>query len=338
MTALSKIPRTNVSVADIRDTLNANGGSVTNVLGTFFSSAANINIWARQKPIHWNSNTSNNDGAGDGNYGFTPARSLTLDGVKSLYDGNLNGWTVNFPSGGSSSPYRLGDFRNYNPKARESALSVTTEIISTLEVFVKEPIVEATDRSTLLLTDLNVVKNNYFGIALYRKDDGTRVYYQTATSKGVMKVTMQTTFMTIEYNMMPFLSSVPYTLNETFKTATYYSIPIGGLTLVTASTAASRYKLSIRATKLGAKITYTVTSSEASITRKDVLVYCRYQSSPQGSTIVSGETYTKITSIAPGGSYKGHFTVNSIKSYRLDMYCDTLYLKSAYPKEEVIEQ
>ena len=53
MTALSKIPRTNVSVADIRDTLNANGGSVTNVLGTFFSSAANINIWARQKPIHW---------------------------------------------------------------------------------------------------------------------------------------------------------------------------------------------------------------------------------------------------------------------------------------------
>ena len=338
MTALSKIPRTNVSIADIRDTLNANDGNVTNVLGTFFGSSANINIWAKQKPIHWASDFTNNDGAGDGNYGFTPASSLTLDGVKSLYDGNLNGWTVNFPSGGSSSPYRLGDFRNYNPKARESVLSVTTEIISTLEVFVKEPIVEATDRSTLLLTDLNVVKNNYFGIALYRKDDGTLVYYQTATSKGLMKVTMQTTFMTIEYNMMPFLSSVPYTLNETFKKATYYSIPIGGLTLVTASTAASRYKLRIIATKLGAKITYTVTSSEASITRKDVFVYCRYQSSPQGSTLVSGETYTKITSIAPGGSYKGIFTVNSTKSYRLDMYCDTLYLKSAYPKEEVIEQ
>ena len=47
MTALSKIPRTNVSVADIRDTFNANGGSVTNVLGTFLSSAANINIWGR---------------------------------------------------------------------------------------------------------------------------------------------------------------------------------------------------------------------------------------------------------------------------------------------------
>ena len=136
---------------------------------------------------------------------------------------------------------------------------------------------------------------------------------------------------------MPFLSSVPYTLNETFKTSTYYSIPIGGLTLVTASTAASRYKLSINAKKLGAKITYTVTSSETSITRKDVFIYCRYQSSTQGSTLVSGETYTKITSIAPGGSYNGHFTVNSLKSYRLDMYCDTLYLKSKIPMEEVIE-
>ena len=111
MAVLSKIPRTNVSVADIRDTLNANGGSVTNVLGTFFSSAANINIWARQKPIHWKSDTSNNVGEGDGNYGFTPASRFYLDEVKSLYDGSLNGWTVNFPSGGSSSPYRLGDFR-----------------------------------------------------------------------------------------------------------------------------------------------------------------------------------------------------------------------------------
>lgn len=338
MTALSKIPRTDVKIEDIRDTLNANGGIVTNDLGTFFGSFANINIWAKQKPIHWASNFTNNDGAGDGNYGFTPARSLTLDGVKSLYDGSLNGWTVNFPSGGSSSPYRLGDFRNYNPKARESALSVTTEITSTLKVFVREPILEATDRSTLLLTDLNVVKNNYFGIALYRKDNGTLVYHQTATSKGLMKVTMQTTFMTIEYNMMPFLSSVPYTLNETFKTATYYSIPIGGLTLVTATTAASRYKLSIRASKFGSKIAYTVTSSETSITRKDVFVYCRYHSSPQGSTIVSGETYTKITSISPGGSHYGNFTVNSIKSYRLDMYCDALYLKSVFPIEDVIEQ
>ena len=40
------LPKANVTMDDVKDTLNANGGKVTNVLGTFFSEQARINRWA----------------------------------------------------------------------------------------------------------------------------------------------------------------------------------------------------------------------------------------------------------------------------------------------------
>ena len=47
------IPSTNVSMADIRDTLNANEGNVNNTLGSFFKDAAKINKWAKYKPVSY---------------------------------------------------------------------------------------------------------------------------------------------------------------------------------------------------------------------------------------------------------------------------------------------
>ena len=47
MAALTQIPKTNISVADIRDTLNANGGSVSNDTTTFFTTAAKINPFVK---------------------------------------------------------------------------------------------------------------------------------------------------------------------------------------------------------------------------------------------------------------------------------------------------
>lgn len=51
------IPSTNIKLADIRDTLAANGGNVTNILGSFFADAAKINRWAKYKPVPINSAT-----------------------------------------------------------------------------------------------------------------------------------------------------------------------------------------------------------------------------------------------------------------------------------------
>lgn len=51
MTAYKKIPINNVLMADIRDTLNANGGSAGNELVTFFSTSANVNPFSKKKPV-----------------------------------------------------------------------------------------------------------------------------------------------------------------------------------------------------------------------------------------------------------------------------------------------
>ena len=46
------VPNTDVNLAgNIRDVLNAAGGSVTNDVITFFQTRANINMWAKYKPV-----------------------------------------------------------------------------------------------------------------------------------------------------------------------------------------------------------------------------------------------------------------------------------------------
>ena len=45
MAVYNILPSTNLKTEDIRDTLNANGGSVSNDCLTFFTDAANIRMW-----------------------------------------------------------------------------------------------------------------------------------------------------------------------------------------------------------------------------------------------------------------------------------------------------
>lgn len=51
MAVKSPIPTTNVAYTDIRDTLNAGGGNVTDVVATAFKTTAKINKWSFHKPI-----------------------------------------------------------------------------------------------------------------------------------------------------------------------------------------------------------------------------------------------------------------------------------------------
>lgn len=45
------LPTWGLKAADIRDTLSAGGGIVSNDTTSFFQPAANINIWSRYKPL-----------------------------------------------------------------------------------------------------------------------------------------------------------------------------------------------------------------------------------------------------------------------------------------------
>lgn len=143
MTAYLKLAITNLSYDDIRDTLNANGGSVDNNFESAFQEAANINPWSKYKPFNCNRAyigtmneqlqllkqekiayievEENRQAAVYYRYGVAVLQ------VQSVYNPSLlyglvqkhggRGYLYDRPTGGASSPYRIGDFRRYYPMA-----------------------------------------------------------------------------------------------------------------------------------------------------------------------------------------------------------------------------
>ena len=94
----------------ISTTLVANTiGEGSNDVGTLCTSNK-INAWSKWKPVSYQTLGSLTlDQLKETNYGLTTTPVTNPD--------NLTEWLYTQPSGGSSSPYRLGDFRNYNHAA-----------------------------------------------------------------------------------------------------------------------------------------------------------------------------------------------------------------------------
>lgn len=106
MAVKAVLPSSNLAWDDIRDTLNANGGAVTNDIRTAFLDTAKINIWSFYKPQHSLIN-------------FPSSVPYAVDARGGLYLDTVNKeikW--NKPMGGIESPYRLSDFCGYEKDAK----------------------------------------------------------------------------------------------------------------------------------------------------------------------------------------------------------------------------
>lgn len=77
----------------------------------------NINKWSKWKPIPCNNATLTSSILKTNNYGFSKFSGSTTNVFSWASGGTL--YTYTKPSGTSSTPYRLGDFRNYNHTATE---------------------------------------------------------------------------------------------------------------------------------------------------------------------------------------------------------------------------
>lgn len=123
---MAVIPNTNVNLAtNIRDVLNAAGGSVGNNVISFFKPEAKTNKWALWKPEnHTRTNGRLTLAERKANHcGLTPTLNNALLTANMYYQGGTTidygvedviaaqkQWTYNLPMGGESSPYRIGDF------------------------------------------------------------------------------------------------------------------------------------------------------------------------------------------------------------------------------------
>jgi hypothetical protein len=133
MAVLTKIPAVNNAtvMTDIRDTLNANDGIATDNLVTFFTKAANLNMWSRRKPVIANKTGTLTDaemasaGLSFSFYNSVAKFGLTIVGGKGVTPKTLyqsvasigSGIVYYLPQGGESQPLRLSDFNGYYPAA-----------------------------------------------------------------------------------------------------------------------------------------------------------------------------------------------------------------------------
>lgn len=117
MAVYNILPKVNLRDIDVSDTLNANGGVTSREFSSFFRASANINKWAYNKPESYDSIFAMSDYERKmNNHGFD-VTSITGN-VDYLFKNAKNSWTYILPKGGEHSPFRIGDFRGYNPNAK----------------------------------------------------------------------------------------------------------------------------------------------------------------------------------------------------------------------------
>lgn len=104
----------NISINDVKTIL---GTDSTNVVD--LCTDTNINPWSKWKPINSNATTLTDTILSNTKYGIG-LRTITLADIKTItnqlvpsYKNWQKGYVYDAPTGGASSPYRLGDFRNY---------------------------------------------------------------------------------------------------------------------------------------------------------------------------------------------------------------------------------
>ena len=136
------LPSQNLKWDDVRDTLNANGGVVSNVAETAFKSGANINMFAKYKPSDIGAVNFTRDNPGafvvdswDGQLvtikdkwwiGKNGTCNINIPIIDNLENNAPNDvpWSYIPVPGGQNAPYRLGDFAGYDAKATSDMITL----------------------------------------------------------------------------------------------------------------------------------------------------------------------------------------------------------------------
>lgn len=128
------IPIREVRKIDVRDTLNANGGVVDNVLSSMYRAAANIDKWSKKKPTKYyklifakGNEEPKQWQADNGLCGFK-YDSVVFGSTTTLANAHSNGDIYIYePPIGGDYPYRLRDFSGYSAKAKSPIWSFERE-------------------------------------------------------------------------------------------------------------------------------------------------------------------------------------------------------------------
>lgn len=318
-----------VSIDDLKNLFGEGSGDLATLC-----TSPKINVWAKYKPTVYPSPFPDDwYKAKDGNYGI----NITIENGKSNwkdlvaeYSKANNGYTTlyNKPTGGASSPFRLGDFRGYFHNAAPEVRDYLG-----MNVFIRENDTNQilTEYSPVTVDGLQIsyfefaaFKDKYFGYIITDKSKSTLMFITTASSVGTFTVPLPKNALQVgDYLAFPMFCSFNYSSDHTLHQMTCYAIPnlAGGkqLSIISQSQAVASNFAQITAEQKFGRIIVTLKMKNNADTVKNVAVYCVYQTDPsKGQAMVSGEYYETIGTMNAGETKTATFrNLTSGKSYKI---------------------
>lgn len=330
-----------VSVDDVKSLL----GESSNDLATLCKSSK-INVWAKYKPTVFPSPFPDDwYKSKDGNYGLNITvdnRVSSWSALVAEYSKANNGYSniYNRPSGGATSPYRLGDFRGYNHKAKPeiSDYLAASNYMEDSQISLSVAYNAVTvDGDQVSYNAIDAFRDLYFGYVITDISGKTLKLIATASTTSSYEVRLAArTLLAGTYRLYPMFCNVDYSTNHTLRAMYCYAVPnlAGGkiMTVRTASeTEASKYEY------IFAEYTFANTRIKVTLKAKErvtnIGIYFCYQSNPtKGQALLVGEYSTRIDSIASGETKSVTFTNPlSGKSYLVYVMSDGVWVAKGLP-------
>lgn len=332
-----------VSIDDLKSLFGEGSGDLATLC-----TSPKINVWAKYKPTDYNAAFTDNWSKGkDGNYGLNITvdnRVSSWSALVAEYSKPNNGYSNIYkrPSGGATSPYRLGDFRGYNHKAKPeiSDYLAATNYIEDSPISLSVAYNAITvDGDQVSYKDVEVYKGLYFGYVITDISGKTLKLLATASTTSSYEVRIAArTLLAGNYRLYPMFCNVDYSTNHTLRGMYCYAIPnlAGGkiITVITQNqSVAERFKsIFAEYTNVNTRIKVTITMEEHSEATNIGIYFCHTSNPTKGQPLMSGEYSTRIDRIGLGGTKSVTFNNPlSGKSYLIYVYCDGAWVAKGLP-------
>lgn len=318
-----------VSIDDLKNLFGEGSGDLATLC-----TSPKINVWAKYKPTVYPSPFPDDwYKANDGNYGINITVENGKNNWKDLvaeYSKANNGYGTlyNKPTGGASSPFRLGDFRGYfhdaTPEVKDYLSSNVFIRESDTNQIPTEHNIVSVDGLQISYFDFAAFKDKYFGYIITDNSKSTLMYITTASSVGTFVVPLPKNALQVgDYLAFPMFCSFNYSSDHALHQMTCYAIPNleGGknLSIISQSQAVAGDFAQITAAQKLGSIIVTLKTKDNATTVKNVAVYCVYQTDPsKGQAMASGEYYETIGTMNAGETKTVRFTnLTSGKLYKI---------------------
>lgn len=336
-----------VSIDDVKSIL----GESSNDLATLCKSPK-INMWAKYKPTVYPFPFLDDWYKGrDGNYGLDITIDNKVNSWSALvaeYSKTNNGYGNLYkrPTGGSSAPYRLGDFRGYNHNAKPEIKDYIgkTEYINGNDIVLDVDYnIITVDGDQISYKEISAFKDLYFGyIILNSIGKLSKIITAPSTiAQGGYRVTIKasSTLQKGLYKAYPMFCNVDYSSSDKLKQMYLYAVPnlAGGKSfnvIQYSYTVMDKFK-SISAIKNSfGTITVSITT-KANVS--SCYVYFVYKSDPSnGESLFTGEIYKNVGAIDAGETKKLFFNPPVTgKNYKIYVLSENVWVvKELIPIQE----